>query len=93
MAKNFGKHSLTSGEIPVIPYDLHPPTSVLTRHPSCYGAALFSAASKDAEFGKRGSEGRVNRGAECQFLFILSIHRIITRYRTNSPIENKRSRD
>jgi hypothetical protein len=35
---------------------------------------------------------RANRRAEYQFLFVLSICRIITRYSTNSPTKNKQNR-
>ena len=37
--------------LPDIPHDLHPLTSVVTGYPSCYGTVLFSVASKDAGSG------------------------------------------
>jgi hypothetical protein len=55
----------------VIPHDLHPLASVITGQPSCYGAVLFNAASKDAEF--RGADPR-DESIRTQNAYFYSLH-------------------
>ena len=78
--KGFCKNWVTAGETTcVILPDWYALASMIRRH--FLAAVLFNPG--------HGSSGRVNMDAECQFLFVLSIGEIITRYHTNSSTKNQ----